>query len=621
MVLIGRCPRLALLGALAASTLALGAEATPAQAAAPAIEATWVTDVTATSATLRAKIDPNGLSTTYRFEYVNQASWEASGFSGAALAPASGTAALGSGSEPTAVFQHVSSLTPATTYRYRVRATNGTVVLSPERSLTTEAASNAVEPPDDRVWEMVSPARKDGGAVGAPESVFGGGDFQAAAGGAAFTFSSTSSFGEAAGAPPGSQYVSTRSDAGWSTQNVSGPLESGGYGDEPDGTPFRVFSEDLARALLLNPRRCEVGEECPRSYSLRESATGAVTPLPAEAAGTRVLGASPDLGRLLFEGEGQVYEWSGGGLVPSEAPAEPEPVGGIVGVLGASASGNIVYYQDASGLKQWRNGVITTVVAGADAAAPSDWPAATGTARVSADGEHLAFLSAAAIPPFDNTDANSGQPDTELYLYGPPPGGGAARLVCVSCNPSGERPLGSTSIPGAVANGSTVLYRPRVLSIGGNRVFFDSADRLVASDTDAHPDVYEWEADGVGSCNRQPGCVGLISGGRAEGGRFLDASADGDDAFFLTGEALVRSDPGSIDVYDYRAGGGFPEPEEPIPCIADACQPLPSAPEDPATATSVAGPGNPPSHYAKEHRHCHRKPKHCHRHRRGRQGT
>ncbi len=563
----------------------------------PAIEATWVESVTATSASLRAEIDPGGQATHYRFEYLTEAAYLANGetFAGAARAPSAGEATVpGAG---VAVFQHLAGLAPATAYRYRVVATNSAMetATGPALFLATEEPTNQFPPIDGRGWELVSPADKAGGAVGAPEALFGGGDFQAAADGETFTFSSTSSFGEAAGAPPVSQYLSSRGGSGWSTANVSAPLESGGYGDHPDGAPYRVFSEDLGRALLLDPRRCDAGEECPRSYSLRETATGASTPLPAEAAGMHVLSTSPDLARILFEDEGgEVFAWSGGGLVPSEAPAEPEPVGGIVGVLGFSASGEIVYYQDATGLKRWQNGVVTTIAAGADAAAPSDWPAATGTARVSADGQHLAFLSAASIPPFDNLDADTGEPDTELYLYGPPPGGGSPRLLCASCNPTGERPHGSASIPGAVANGSTVAYRPRVLSAGGNRVFFDSADRLVTPDTDARPDVYEWEADGVGGCTRSPGCVGLLSGGRGEGGRFLDASADGRDAFFLTGDSLIGTDPGSIDVYDYREGGGFAEPEAPFVCKGDACQPLPSPPEDPAPATLVPTAGNPP---------------------------
>jgi len=595
---------------LAPFALALFAGAPALAAGSPVITEAWVTDVTSTSANLRAKIDPDGAATTYRFEYLTLSAYEANvaasreGFAGAGFAPPSGTAFLGGGSGPIAVVRQVASLVPETLYRYRIRATSSAgTEYGEERVLTTTAPTNVFPPLDGRRYELVSPAEKDGGSVGAPESIFGGGDFQAAAGGESFTFSSTSSFGSAPGAPPASQYLSLRGAAGWTTHNVSTPLEAGGYGDRPDGVPFRVFSADLSRALLLDPRRC-AGEPCPRGYSLRDSASGASTPLPSGAAGMRVFSVSPDLGRILFEGAGEeIFEWSGGGLEPGEAPAEPEPVSGIVGVLGASSSGDIVYYQDSEALKQWRNGVVTTIVAGADAAAPSDWPATTGTARVSPDGEHLAFLSAARIPPFDNTDANTGEPDTELYIYGPPPGGGAPRLICASCNPTGERPSGSASIPGTIRNGSSLLYRPRVLSAGGNRVFFDTADKLVVPDTDSRPDVYEWEAAGVGDCTRSPGCVGLVSGGRGEGGRFLDASESGDDAFFLTGESLLGIDPGSIDVYDYRVGGGFAEPEAPFACRGDACQALPSAPEDPTPATLVPTSGNPPLKVEKLGRH------------------
>ncbi len=91
------------------------------------------------------------------------------------------------------------------------------------------------------------------------------------------------------------------------------------------------------------------------------------------------------------------------------------------------------------------------------------------------------------------------------------------------------------------------------------------------------------------------GCLGLISSGRgAEGASFVDASANGFDAFFLTGGSLVPTDPGSIDLYDARIGGGFSVPQPPIECIADACQPLPQAPEDPTVGTLIPGPGNPP---------------------------
>ena len=618
----------------------------------PTVPAAWVTGVTATSAVLRAEIDPQGLDTRYRFEYLSRAAYEANlaasseAFAGAIRVPA-GEADVGAGTGPVDVFfllGGANRLLADTGYAYRPVATNeaGTAT-TPAHFLHTESVGASGGLPDGRTWELVSPVDKNGGAVAAPSALFGGGDIQAAAGGGALTYGSATAFAEPAAAPPVSQYLSRRGPGGWSTENLSQPFAAGGYGDHPDGAPFRLFSEDLGRALLLNPRFCEPAEPCPRSYSLRESATGALTPLPAQAAGMRVLGASPDLGRVLFESEGQTYEWSGGGLVPvnlvppsggpgavfqaqsadgdtvvytesghlyrydatSEAATDLTPAGGVVGVLALSADGARVYYQDASGLRLWHGGSVHQIAPGAAATVASDYPPATATARLSADGTALAFLSAGSLGGFDNLDANTGAPDVEVYRYDSV----ADSLLCVSCNPTGERPAGPASIPGALVNGSTIAYRARALSADGRRLFFDSGDSLVTADTDSSPDVYQWEAPGEGSCAEAPGCVALISGGRAEGGRFLDASADGADVFFLTGDSLLGADPGSIDAYDARVGGGLPEPEATTPCVADACQPLPSPPEDPAAGTAAPASGNPPPRYAKEAPRRHRCPK------------
>ena len=61
------------------------------------------------------------------------------------------------------------------------------------------------------------------------------------------------------------------------------------------------------------------------------------------------------------------------------------------------------------------------------------------------------------------------------------------------------------------------------------------------------------------------------------------------------------------------------EVEPVIPCVGDACAPIPSPPEDPQPGTLVPGPGNPPPHYEKPkkprpHRsHHHHKHRHAHR--------
>jgi hypothetical protein len=678
--------------ALLGGALALSA-AEASAAGAPQIDATWVTEVTATSARLRAEINPNGLATTYRFEYITLAAYEANlkeakeAFSGASKVPLSGSASVGSGSLDVEVFQSASKLTPATVYRFRAVAANANgTTQGPERTLGTEEATNVFRLLDERGWEMVSPLDKNGGEIQAPATIFGGGDFQAEANGQSLTYSSLYSFAGGQGAPPGSQYIATRSISGWQTQNITASLESGGYGDEPDGVPYRLFATDLSRGLMLEPKRCQ-GEACLRAYSLRDPATAIDT---LEAQGLVFEGASPDLCHLVFSSPGGFDEWSegattqlsvssearlaapsgaisadgnrvyftdeaklylaegtqsvqvdeaqgGGGSFQvasadgryafftkaghlyrwdpsSEASEDLTPGGGVMGVIGASADGSAVYYQDTTGLFLWQEGTTVEVVPGANAASASDYPPATGTARVSADGTHLLFLSAEDL---SGSEANG---EAELFLYGPQPGKGEATLACASCNPTGERPQGAASIPGALANGTTRAYKPRVLSLSGNRVFFESDDDLSIQDTNNSSDVYEWEAQGEGSCNKEGGCVQLVSSGRDGAASLIDASVDGSNVFFRTDASLAFGDPGSYDAYDARVGGGFPAPEGSITCVADACQPLPEAPEDPTPGTLVANSGNPAprftkvgakaKHKGKKHHRRHHKKKH-----------
>ncbi len=277
--------------------------------------------------------------------------------------------------------------------------------------------------------------------------------------------------------------------------------------------------------------------------------------------------------------------------------------GGLLGLLGVSEDGSYVYYVGGNGALYLRHGEADTLVAAA--ADPGNYPPSTGTARVSADGTRLLFLSKASLTGYDNTDQDTGEPDSEVYLYDAAANGGAGALTCVSCNPSNARPIGPSSVPGAIANGegpaATRSYKPRVLTDGGHRLFFDSRDALVPQDTNDDKDIYEWEAQGTGSCAQAGGCVELISSGRSEdGASFVDASASGRDAFFLTDGSLVPSDPGAVDLYDAREGGGFAVAVKPIPCEGDACQPLPSPPEDPTPGTLVATEGNPPVRFPRK---------------------
>jgi hypothetical protein len=228
------------------------------------------------------------------------------------------------------------------------------------------------------------------------------------------------------------------------------------------------------------------------------------------------------------------------------------------------------------------------------------------SSRVTPDGKHIAFVSTRSLTGYDNTDAVSGKADLEIFLYD----ADTQALICASCNPSGARPAGQTlPFPYAATDdfqsstwaaawlntAENSLYTPRAFSEDGKRLFFNSFDALVPRDSNGQQDVYEWEAQGKGSCKKAAGCVDLISSGQSpQSSEFIDAEPGGNSVFFETKSSLVPQDPGLIDVYVARVNGGFaPPPAPPAPCIGDACQSVPSAPDDPAAASaSFKGPGN-----------------------------
>jgi hypothetical protein len=299
--------------------------------------------------------------------------------------------------------------------------------------------------------------------------------------------------------------------------------------------------------------------------------------------------AAGDGSVAFFTKTGHLYRYD----AVANSSSDLTPAGGVQGVLGASEDGSHIYYATAAGVFFIDGGPPTKVAAGA---AAGNYPPTTGSARVSPDGAHLAFVF-----------SPGGGPNSGVYLYD----AGSAVLTCASCRAGNPNPSGPSTIPGAVANGqgpeAIASYKPRALSEDGRRLFFDSEDAIVTADTNQDSDVYQWEAQGTGTCASAGGCVALISSGIAAGGAsFVDASRDGADAFFLTDGSLVDADTGSFDLYDARVGGGFPVPSPRIPCKGDGCQFLPSAPLDPAVTTQVAGLGNPPVHYSGARKRCKR---------------
>jgi hypothetical protein len=349
---------------------------------------------------------------------------------------------------------------------------------------------------------------------------------------------------------------------------------------EAQGTPGAVLAAQ-SRAISADGSRVYFTELEDGPLYLREA--GAPTKLVAQTVGGgwSFQTASADGALAFFIKSGHLYRYA----AATGTSTDLTPAGEVLGVLGASEDGTYVYYRTPAGLFLNRSGSVTAIVPQVD---PASTPPATGNARLSADGHRLLFVSEAELTTstYDNRNLKTGAAEPEVYLFSAP-GTAGAGTVCVSCNPSGERPIGAADLPGASANGGGDLaphvYKPRVLSADAKHVFFESFDALAVSDTNGDRDVYQWEASGTGHCTIPSGCVDLISSGRSEGGAsFLDASLDGADAFFLTDGSLVPTDLGDVDVYDARVGGGFPTSTSVIPCFGDACQVLPPTPENAA---------------------------------------
>lgn len=268
------------------------------------------------------------------------------------------------------------------------------------------------------------------------------------------------------------------------------------------------------------------------------------------------------------------------------------------------------------------------------------------TARVSPDGRYLAFMSDRALTsfygkPYDNRASAQGAEEAaaeEVYEYtAAAPSydqqAGHAQpgvLVCASCDPSGQRPVGAFEpnshgagggeallvdrtenwknrwlagiVPGWTRAGLQLypfsLHQSRYLSNSG-RLYFDSPEKLLPGLGNGQEYVYEYEPSGTPqgahACTdrseayseRAQGCIGLISSPTASGETaFLDASETGGegpggeqlqegggDVFFLSSAKLVpQEQEETYSLYDAHECTNAspciisPEEKEPVAC-------------------------------------------------------
>jgi hypothetical protein len=352
---------------------------------------------------------------------------------------------------------------------------------------------------------------------------------------------------------------------------------------------------------------------------LRDTSTETTT----EIAGGEFQLANKEATQILYTGGGDLFQYTVGAVEPVKRLTSGAGIKGTIigangddsyiyfvgsGVLGGAASEGAII--GAPNLYVDHDGTIKliAVLSGED---DPDWSQDSQellfeTARVSPNGQYVAFMSDADIAGYGPIDAVSGHPDEEVYLYNAETG----HLACASCEPTGGRPHGveytreenGVSIHGLPLTGghnvwepSTWLaanvpawtpyklqeaaYQSRYLSDTG-RLFFNTMDPLVSKDTNGTWDVYEYEPGGAGpehaACGPEAadgsevykpsrtyttsgiegeepaGCVALISSGSSsEESAFLDASETGSDVFFLTSAKLSPEDTDrAYDIYD-----------------------------------------------------------------------
>jgi hypothetical protein len=393
------------------------------------------------------------------------------------------------------------------------------------------------------------------------------------------------------------------------------------------GTPDP--SDDTVTQVNASERTdCADGEPC----------QGTPAPDPDGAAPARFWAASADGSRVFFTSAEQLtndpaehaprlYLWrrspdaQGHHLLLMDVNHHPtEPTRQADGVMGASDDGHRVYFMTLGQLVNdpqlptgpnayiylWRDDLAggPKIQYVGELARRNDEDAnlnpalsvARKTARVTPDGGHLVFEASdgTGLTGYDhgvcesNSNNSANGMCSEVYVYG----ADSRTLMCASCPRDGAPATADATLSAAIGVGYIRLTRHlnRAISDDGRRVFFTSAEALVPGDLNRKKDVYEFD-----TADRS---LHLISSGQDDAdSAFMDASADGTDVLFLTRERLVGWDQDrNYDMYDARAGGGFPNPaaaaEE---CSGEACRGAaapPAAPPQQLASELIEGDGN-----------------------------
>jgi hypothetical protein len=496
----------------------------------PTIESISASRVTGDSATLRARINPGNLPTTYRFEYGP----EDCEVTTCTQVPVGG-AGIGDGRKGVLVTQVLAGLQAETTYHYRVVAENEVEEASSvDRTFTTQASGLGFGLSDSRVWEMVSPVQKHGGALFASGNV----SVQASVVGNGLVYASLGSLVDQPNGstlPGAATVLATRSNDGkWASEDLT-PPHSDAVPIEAS-TEFKVFSQNLSRAEMepLDGTPLSSAAIGRAPYLWTNGDPPLFTPLltaanvppgtdfgpkPGEGANAvRIEGATQDLEHVvirsnnapLVEGAapGSIYSWHDGQLSPiSELPGSDDAVLGMLGSgrgtvrHAISSDGARVFWTPSTSYTGGGNGLpslyLRDMIAGESARLDVKESGASGTGEerpvfngASADGDVVFFTDSQRL----TVDASPSGRDLYRCELGPVGSGdGCTDLTDISA--STVEPSESAEVLGLVS----------AMSEDGTRLYFTARGVLDEEPNEegdsaqaGQPNLYLWEAgDGV----------------------------------------------------------------------------------------------------------------------------
>ena len=465
-------------------------------AIAPQVETTGSPVRTATTAHLEGRIDPHNAPTTYSFEYIDDAAYQANVASSQPPFSGAGSTApkpAGSGGLIELVSTQVEGLEPNTIYHYRLLADNGKAgspAQGQEKTLTTRASDAPLEHGrlpgpvgSDRAYEQVTMPDTGGNptayALGFADD--GDGALYDIAGGT--PISDTGSLG--------SIYYAERTAGGWQTKKITPPRS------ELFGSLLVMAgaTSDLSTVLMEN---IQVGTAGSALWKL-------------------ALAGSPS---RLFETSGsQEMTLESGSLSANGSRVTASLLGAVDPAYPAAGAGNI--YDLSSGAPQLVSLLPGDVVADCGAASQSRL-----TRWLSAEGRYAFFLSVGQ----SNCQA------APLQLYMRDLEAGQSKLIS------------SAPLSGAVC-GANFL---KATSDGG--VFFWTQSRLAANDTPAagcegssRGDVYrydiETEALKCVTCVVSGLDADVVLGFQESSPRQVAVADDGSRLYFSAGPSLLPGTP------------------------------------------------------------------------------